>query len=120
MHELSVCQALIEQVVGIARAHNATAVERVLLRIGPLSGVEPALLMTAYPIAAAGTPAEGAVLEIEQAAVTVRCRACGHEGEVPANRLLCPACGDYHTEMLSGDELLLARVELTAPEAEPA
>ena len=120
MHELSVCQALIEQVVGIAREHNATAVERVLLRVGPLSGVEPALLMTAYPIAAAGTPAEGAVLEVEQAAVTVRCRACGHEAEVPPNRLLCPACGDYHTEMLSGDELLLARVELTAPATEPA
>ena len=53
-----------------------TRVERVRLRIGPLSGVEPPLLETAYPLAAAGTIAEGAALEV---AVDGR---CGEEGGV--------------------------------------
>lgn len=28
------------------------------------------------------------------------------------NRLLCGACGDWHTRIISGDELLLESVEL--------
>jgi hydrogenase nickel incorporation protein HypA/HybF len=28
------------------------------------------------------------------------------------NRLLCGACGDWHTQVISGDELLLESVEL--------
>jgi hydrogenase nickel incorporation protein HypA/HybF len=72
MHELSICQSLIDQVEDIAREHGATGVERILLRIGPLSGIEPALLRNAYPLAAAGTVAESAELVIEPAPVRVR------------------------------------------------
>jgi hydrogenase nickel incorporation protein HypA/HybF len=28
------------------------------------------------------------------------------------NRLLCGACGDWHTQVIGGDELLLESVEL--------
>ncbi|MDX5332738.1 MAG: hydrogenase maturation nickel metallochaperone HypA, partial [Gammaproteobacteria bacterium] len=65
MHELSVCQSVISQVEQIARTHQAKAVSLVQLSIGPLSGVEPALLAQAFPIAQAGTLAEGAALELE-------------------------------------------------------
>jgi hydrogenase nickel incorporation protein HypA/HybF len=44
--------------------------------------------------------------------VRVRCEQCGAESEASPNRLLCGACGDYHTRLLSGDELLLVSVEL--------
>ena len=33
------------------------------------------------------------------------------------NRLICGACGDWHTQLLSGDELILESVELQMPEA---
>jgi hydrogenase nickel incorporation protein HypA/HybF len=112
MHELSICLALMEQVQGIARDHGATRVEQIVLRIGPLSGVEPPLLRHAYPLAAVGTLAEGAELVIEAAPVRVRCTRCGAETEARPNRLLCGDCGDFRTRLLSGDEMLLARVEL--------
>lgn len=108
--------ALLDQVEAIAREHGATGVQRIVLRIGPLSGVEAPLVENAYPLAAAGTCAEGAVLEIEAAAVRVRCRDCGTEHETVPNRLSCQACGSIQTRVLSGDELLLARVELDVPE----
>jgi hydrogenase nickel incorporation protein HypA/HybF len=119
MHELSVCLSLLDQVQSIAREHGATRVERILLRIGPLSGVEGELLRNAYPLAAAGTLAERAVLDIEPAAIRVHCTQCGVESDAAANRLLCAACGSYHTRLISGDELLLARVELAIPDAGP-
>jgi len=112
MHELSVCLALMAQVERIATEHSAHRVETITLRIGPLSGVEPALLANAFPIASAGTCAEGAELNIEAGPVTVRCTTCGAETEASVNRLLCAHCGDYRTRVVSGEEMLLVSLEL--------
>lgn len=120
MHELSVCQSLLDQVQRIAADHGAERVERILLRIGPLSGVEAPLLRNAFPLAAAGTIAEDAVLDIEPAPVRVHCVTCGAETDATPNRLLCGACGDWHTRLVSGDELLLANLEMSVPEAADA
>jgi hydrogenase nickel incorporation protein HypA/HybF len=113
MHELSVCIALMEQVQRIAQEHQAGRVERIVLQVGPLSGVEAPLLEHAWPLAAAGTLAEAAELLIETAPVKVKCTQCGSESEVVPNRLLCAACGDYRTQLVSGDEMLLANLELS-------
>lgn len=112
MHELSVCLALMTQVERIAAEHDAERVRKITLRIGPLSGVEPALLGNAFPIASAGTTAEGAELLIETGPVTVRCSVCGTASDVSPNRLTCGTCGDYRTRVVSGEELLLLSLEL--------
>lgn len=112
MHELSVCHALLDQVVRVACEHQARRIVSVTVRIGPLSGVEPALLESAYLLACAGTAAARAALIIERPAVRVRCLDCGAECEAVISRLACAACGSWHIDILSGDELLLASVEL--------
>ena len=113
MHELSVCLSLLQQMMTIAEERNASAVERVYLKIGPLSGIEPHLLRQAYPLAVAGTVAENAELVIEAADVVVTCTQCGSESKVLPNRLLCADCGDFRTHIISGDEMILQRLELT-------
>ena len=113
MHELSVCLSLLQQLETIAEQRNASAVERVYLKIGPLSGIEPHLLRQAYPLAVAGTVAENAELIIETAEVVVTCTQCGSESTVLPNRLLCAACGDFRTRIISGDDMILQRLELT-------
>ena len=112
MHELSVCQQLIAQVRATARANGATSVGRITVRLGPFSGVEPDLLEHAFVFARAGELTAGAELLLETAPVVVRCRSCGAESETASNRLLCADCGDYHVDLVGGDELLLARIEL--------
>jgi hydrogenase nickel incorporation protein HypA/HybF len=111
MHELSICQALIDQVEQLARDNQATTVTAIWLQVGPLSGAEIPLLEHAYPVAAAGTLAEHAALTIEAAPIRVRCRTCGEESAATANRLLCGICNDYRTELVSGDEMILSRLE---------
>jgi hydrogenase nickel incorporation protein HypA/HybF len=113
MHELSVCNALLQQVESIARAQNAAAVSAIVLKLGPLSGIEEPLLRHAWPLAAAGTVAEHTELTIETMDVVVRCSQCDTESVVPSNRLLCSRCGDFRTRLISGDEMLLQRVELS-------
>ena len=112
MHELAICQALLTQVEAIARDNSAVQVASITLGMGPLSGVEEQLLKNAYPIASAGTIADGAELLIRSIPVRVRCSECGKESEAAANRLICGHCNNWRTELISGDELLLIRVEL--------
>lgn len=116
MHELSVAQALVEQVTDLARQHGAVGVHLIRVRIGPLAGIVGDLLATAFPLAAAGTPAERAHLEWLDAPIRVRCRTCGAETEARPNKLVCGACGDWQTQVVSGDELILETVELDIPE----
>jgi len=119
MHELSVCLSLLQQVETIAAERNASRVTAITLNIGPLSGVEPDLLKNAYPLAAAGTLAEQAELIVEIADVVVRCSQCDSETTVPPNKLLCGTCGDLRTQLISGDEMTLMRVELDTPAIAP-
>ena len=112
MHELSVCLSILDQVRSIAAEHNADRVERIELRIGPLSGVETELLRTAWPMASAGTIAADAELQIDEAESIVQCDECSAETPGVPNRLVCGACGDHRTKVISGNEMILQRVEL--------
>jgi hydrogenase nickel incorporation protein HypA/HybF len=115
MHELSVCQALVQQLKAVSAANGGGAVELVRLRIGPLSGVEGSLLRRAFPLAAAGTIAADAELVIEGAGLVVQCNECGARTDARPNRMLCGQCGAYRVRMVSGDEMMLESVELASP-----
>lgn len=112
MHELSLCDDLLGQVVAIAAQQNAQSVESITVQIGALSGVEPILLESAFDLIKAGTVAEQAQLIMQTSPVIVLCRMCGAQSEVTVNRLLCNACQSHETTLLSGDELILASVAL--------
>lgn len=117
MHELSVCLGLLGQLEDLAAAHGAQRVLVVTLKLGPLAGIEGALLEQAFPLACHGSVAEQASLVIEMLPVKVCCLECGKESEVQTNRLLCTVCGAWKTELVSGDEMLLASVELELEDA---
>ncbi len=112
MHELAICQSLIDQVEVIALEHNAQSVSSIVIGIGLLSGVEAQLLKNAYPVASAGTVAEDAELVVEQLPIKVKCSQCGSESDALPNKLICKQCGDWRTTLLSGDEMMLLKVEL--------
>ena len=112
MHELAICQSLMDQVESIALERNAQSVTSIIIAVGPLSGVEAPLLKNAYPLASVGTVAENAELIIQQLPVRVRCTQCGSESEAKPNKLICQQCDDWRTELISGDEMMLMSVEL--------
>lgn len=120
MHELAVAQALVDQVDAVIVQHQASSATAIRVRIGPLAGVVPELLASAFPLAAAGRRMQHAELEFAHAPIRVHCQTCGAETDAAMNRLLCGTCGDWHTRIVSGDELLLESVELeTAPSLTP-
>jgi hydrogenase nickel incorporation protein HypA/HybF len=112
VHEYSLVRALVDKVEQEARAHHATAVTCLRVRLGALAGVEPELLASAFTLCREGLLA-GAALEIRNVAAAWACPRC--DGAVPAGAVLrCAACG-LPARLVSGDELLLEQIELEVP-----
>jgi hydrogenase nickel incorporation protein HypA/HybF len=108
MHELAITQSIVEAIV---ERTGRARVSTVYLVIGKVSGVVPDAVRFCFEVVAAGSPVEGARLEIEEPAGRGRCRACG--GEFAADGLLVPCpCGSADVEVLGGDELLVRAVEV--------
>jgi hydrogenase nickel incorporation protein HypA/HybF len=120
VHELSVCQALLGQVAEIAKVRGASAVERITVELGPLSGIEPELLAGAFAVLRAGGCAAQALLSIESTTVTISCLGCGAQSPAHPNRLVCLVCGGFRTRIITGDELRLRRLELRVPQCRSA
>jgi hydrogenase nickel incorporation protein HypA/HybF len=109
MHEMAIAQT----VLAIACSHaDGRRVERVELRVGHLRQVVPAALTFAFELAAVGTAAEGARLEIEHVPARCRCRGCGDESEPRWFPLACERCGALDVEVVAGDELLVESLEV--------
>ena len=117
MHELAICQSLMNQVMSIADERNAQSVSSIIVAVGLLSGVEAPLLKTAFTISSAGTIAENAKLIIDEIPIRVKCNKCQSESDVSPNKLLCTQCGDWQTTLISGDELILMSVDLEKSDA---
>jgi hydrogenase nickel incorporation protein HypA/HybF len=116
VHELSLCQNLIDQLSALVRQHGAISVARVEVEVGALAGVEAQLLEDAFSLTRLGTVAEQAELVTRVVAARVRCRQCHTEADTPANQLRCPACHSLDTDLVRGQALILARVELVRDE----
>lgn len=116
MHEFSLCRALLDTVGRVAREHRSRAVTGIRLRVGALSGIEPALLEHSFALARIGSVAEQALLEIVSASPRIHCRRCETEADVPPNRLLCPDCGGADIRVIDGDAMILETLTLEVDE----
>lgn len=112
VHELSVCQALLDEVARIAAGRGADAVCRIDIEVGPLCGVDPRLIAEAFSVLRTGSCAARAQLAIHPTGVWIRCLHCGAQSQVQPNRLVCARCGGFRSRVIAGEELRLIRVEL--------
>ena len=111
MHELAITQSVVDAVTERTGTAPVTVVR---LRVGRLAGVVPDAMRFCFELVTAGTPLEGAELEIEEPEGRGRCRTCGAEFPLPDLVLLCD-CGSADVEILAGRELAIASVELATP-----
>jgi hydrogenase nickel incorporation protein HypA/HybF len=113
MHELSLLQEMLEVAVQAARPQGAKAIHRIRLQVGEMSGAVPEALSFAFPLAAEGTIAAGAVLELESIPVVAFCRPCDQEFTPSDVIYLCPNCGRPSSDIRRGDELTLHSMEVS-------
>jgi hydrogenase nickel incorporation protein HypA/HybF len=112
MHELSIAQALIDQVSVAAKAQGARRVLSIRVVVGALSGVDPEALRMVFPLAAEDSLLAGAALEVESVAASVRCTACGGISVPDAPFVYCATCGSGEVRIESGRELSIRSAEI--------
>ncbi len=108
MHELSITQSIVDLVAARTTGRTVLAVR---VRVGRLAGVVPEAMEFCFELAAAGTPVEGARLEIEESEGRLACRTCGLTSAAEDLVLLCP-CGSADVSVVAGQELSVVSVEL--------
>jgi hydrogenase nickel incorporation protein HypA/HybF len=113
VHEYSIVQSLLQRVDVEARAHGATSVSRLEVRIGQLAGVDADLLRTAFELFRERTICTQAELCVHSIAAVWRCPDC--ESEItPGGVLRCSDCG-RPAALATGDEIVLERIEMEVP-----
>lgn len=112
MHETSVCQGIIDIVAAAQKRHGFARVTRLRLEIGTLSTVDPHALRQAFAPVAAGTVAEGAILEIDEPAGQAWCMTCGKSVTLVSRGLPCPDCSGWQLMVQSGEEMRVKDMEV--------
>jgi hydrogenase nickel incorporation protein HypA/HybF len=114
MHEVGIMESALALMQRQATAHQARRIDRVVLRIGTLAGVDPEALRFAFDVVTRATVAEGATLEIESVPAMAWCPACAREFGVETGFIFtCPGCHDLCGEIRRGRELELSRLEMS-------
>lgn len=112
MHEYSLVQSLLNQVEQLRSDHNGVLVEVVTVEIGPLSGVEPQLITSAFEQLAPQQFSMMPRLEIRLVDLSIRCRACDVESSLTDISFKCPKCSSSRVKIISGDQFRLIDVRL--------
>ena len=105
VHELSLIAELMDILGTSAGENGIVRIRKVRLVVGESHQALPEALETAFTVLGAGSPAEGAVLEIAPVATVFRCRECGHEYGGDGWLAPCPACGSFQRALIRGNEL---------------
>lgn len=114
MHEFSLVRSLLAQVEQIVAEQGGGTVRTIRLRCGSLSGVEPALLLSAFELLRVENDLRNTSLSIEEVLLEASCQKC-HAVFVPERFCFtCPVCGSDRTEVIQGDALVLESIELEA------
>jgi hydrogenase nickel incorporation protein HypA/HybF len=109
VHELSVCQAIIDTVDQHAAGRR---LRRVSLRIGYLRQVVPDSLMFSWEVLTEGTDLEGCELAVEHVPAVVVCSACHAKTTLEWPVLACERCASADVELLSGEEFLIESMDV--------
>ena len=113
MHELSIVEALIDQVrETLVQEGEKGRVLKLELSIGRLSGVCCDSVRFAFGLLAPGTVAEGAEVVIQQPKAACNCRACRVLTEIDGLVIECPNCGSGDISIEGGRELLLLNIDV--------
>jgi hydrogenase nickel incorporation protein HypA/HybF len=110
MHEYGIVQSLLQRVEEESSRRGATAVHRIHLRLGELSGVETDLLVEAYNVFREKSICAHAELEVLSARARWECGHCGRK-VARGGPLSCKVC-EAPARLVAGDEIILERIEM--------
>ena len=112
MHELTLCESLLDILDDEKRRRGFSALRRLRLEIGRFGCIDPETLVYAFGVTTRGSWLEGAVIEVDRPPGRVRCLDCSADIEVDEPLVACPQCAGQRLMRNGGDELRLIEMEV--------
>ena len=112
MHEMSLCEGILQVLESHARSQAFERVSKVWLEIGDLSGVEVEAMKFSFDVVMKGTLANEASLEIIEVPGRAWCMQCSEEVSVNKRFDACPDCGSYQLQVTGGEEMKVKELEV--------
>lgn len=113
MHEMGIAMEIIKIVTDSIPVHlKNPKVEKVNLKVGKLAAVVPESLRFCFEVVSQNTPAEGALVHIEEIPVTAMCQSCGYSWTAIEPVFICEKCNSGSVDLLSGRELDIVSIEV--------
>lgn len=119
MHEMGITQGILAASFDAATDVGATKITEIRISVGDLTEIQDFALQFAFEALTPGTMAEGATLVVNHIPAASRCRDCEIEYSHDRFEMLCPECGSFNVEPLTGRELRIDTIE-TDDADEPA
>ena len=115
MHEVSICQSIINSIETEFEEDKLEQVREVYLKVGILSCVDPGILKHVFTFMIVDTPLKDTVLQITMIDILAECEHCNKEYKVEKYRFVCPDCGKPLTNIIEGNELQVHKIILEEP-----
>ncbi|MEJ2058981.1 MAG: hydrogenase maturation nickel metallochaperone HypA [Gammaproteobacteria bacterium] len=112
MHEMSLCESVLQIIEQQAQTNGFQRVKTVRLEIGALAGVELEAMRFGFDAVTRKSIAQGATLDIIELPGRAWCLTCGQSVEISQRYDPCPACGSYTLQVTGGDELRVKDLEV--------
>ncbi len=112
MHEMSICEGILQVIEDQAVAQDFKEVKRVRLEVGPMAGVELEALQFSYDVVTRGTIADHSKLEVINLPIDAWCMPCAQKVVVKERFDACPDCGSHQVQINGGDELRIKDMEV--------
>ncbi|MBT8450312.1 MAG: hydrogenase maturation nickel metallochaperone HypA [Gammaproteobacteria bacterium] len=112
MHELSLCEGIVDIIQNEAQTQGFDRVKSVWLEIGQLAAVDEQAMRFSYDVVVKNTIAEASILHIEILPGLAWCLSCAKSVSVTARFDACPDCGNYQIQVTQGDEMRIKELEV--------
>jgi len=113
MHELSIALNVLDIAEQTMNEYSESDLVAIHVRLGPMSGVVPEALESAFTIAREQTRYPEVELVIEETELVIDCPHCGnHQVAVSVNDLSCRQCGAISGNIVGGRELEIVALEV--------
>ncbi len=108
MHELALCEAIVDTVTRHAEGQR---IERVEVRIGHLRQVVPDSLVFSWELLTEGTDLGGCELVVDHVPAVIECGECGEQTTLDMPIMLCGSCDGADVKLVSGEEFQIASID---------
>ena len=113
MHELTLLYGVVGKVEQVARENGLDHVDAVVLEVGEATTVVPEFLRDGYSVISDDYDfLRGSQLIIDIIKAVGCCRRCGTEFPIVENKGLCPQCGSFDKDIITGTDFFIKEVRI--------